>query len=116
MAIPRPGTPLIIDMGSAYIKVGFGGETGPRFIFPCITGTEKYKSVMADVSSKSIYVGDDAMKMRGVLKVKHPIERTTIMSWDDYYEILNHIFYTLLRLENLSVYPIFYVEPSFIQK
>ena len=116
MAIPKPGTPIIIDMGSAYVKVGFAGEPGPRFVFPCMTGTEKYQAVMADVSSRSIYVGDDAMKMRGVLKVKHPIERATIMSWDDYYEILNHIFYTLLRIENLANYPIFYVEPSFIQR
>ncbi|MBN1801321.1 MAG: zinc ribbon domain-containing protein [Candidatus Lokiarchaeota archaeon] len=116
LAIPKPGTPIIIDMGSAYVKIGFAGEPGPRFIFPCITGTEKYKAVMADVSTRSIYVGDDAMKMRGVLKVKRPIERTTIMSWEDFYEILNHIFYTLLRIENLSAYPVFYVEPSFIQR
>ena len=116
MAIPGPGTPIIIDLGSAYVKVGFAGETGPRFVFPSITGTEKYQSVMADVSTRSIYVGNDAMKMRGVLKVKHPIERATIMSWEDYYEILNHIFYSLLRIENLSNYPVFYVEPSFIQR
>jgi len=114
MSIPGPGTPIIIDIGSAYVKVGFAGEPSPRFIFPCITGTEKYQSVMADVSTRSIYVGNDAMKMRGVLKVKHPIERATIMSWDDYYEILNYIFYTLLRIENLNAYPVFYVEPSFI--
>ncbi|MFX1236085.1 MAG: zinc ribbon domain-containing protein [Promethearchaeota archaeon] len=116
MPIPKAGTPIIIDMGSAYVKIGFAGEPGPRFVFPCITGTEKYKAVMADVSTRSIYVGDDAMKMRGVLKVKRPIERTTIMSWEDFYEILNHIFYTLLRIENLSAYPVFYVEPSFIHR
>ena len=116
MAIPGPGTPIIIDIGSAYVKVGFAGESGPRFIFPCITGVEKYKSVMADVSTRSIYVGDDAMKMRGVLKVSHPIQRGTIMEWNDYYEVLNHIFYTLLRIENLSNYPIFYVEPLFIPR
>ena len=116
MAIPGPGTSIIVDIGSAYVKVGFAGESGPRFVFPCLTGTEKYQAVMADVSTRSIYVGDDAMKMRGVLKVSHPIQRGTIMSWEDYYEILNHIFYTLLRIENLSQYPIFYVEPLFIPK
>lgn len=116
MAIPGPGTSIIVDVGSAYVKVGFSGESGPRFIFPCLTGTEKYKAVMADVSTKSIYVGDDAMKRRGILKVSHPIQRGTIMSWEDYYAILNHIFYTLLRIENLSAYPIFYVEPLFIPR
>jgi len=116
MAIPGPGTPIIVDIGSAYVKVGFAGESGPRFVFPCITGTEKYKVVLADVSTRSIYVGDDAMKMRGVLKVNHPIQRGTIMDWDSFYELLNHIFYALLRIEDLSNYPIFYVEPLFIPR
>jgi len=114
MALPLPGTPIIIDIGSAYAKVGFAGEPGPRFTFPCITGTEKYKSVMVDVSARSVYIGDDAMKMRGVLKVKYPVQRGNIMDWNEYYEILNHIFYTLLRIENLSNYPIIYIEHPFI--
>ncbi|MCP4764185.1 MAG: hypothetical protein GY870_20600, partial [archaeon] len=116
MALPAPGTSIIVDIGSAYVKVGFAGESGPRFVFPCMTGTEKYKAVMADVSTRSIYVGDDAMKMRGVLKVSHPIQRGVIMNWEEYYEILNHIFYSLLRIEDLSQYPIFYVEPLFIPR
>jgi len=116
MEIASPGTPIIIDIGSAYIKIGFAGDAAPKYIFPCITGTEKYKSVMADVETRGIYIGDDAMKMRGVLKVKHPIVRGIIQDWDDYYEILNHIFYTLLRLENLSFYPIIYADAPFVQR
>ena len=102
MALPLPGTPIIIDIGSAYVKIGFSGEPGPRFVFPCITGTEKYKSVMVDVSARSIYVGNDVSRMRGVLKIKHPLSRGEIMDWESYYEILNYIFYSLLRIENLS--------------
>ncbi|MFX1378407.1 MAG: hypothetical protein ACFFA4_04885 [Promethearchaeota archaeon] len=116
MALPLPGTPIIIDMGSAYVKIGFAGEPGPRFVFPCITGTEKYKSVMVDVSARSIYVGNDVSRMRGVLKIKHPIERGNIMDWDSYYEILNYIFYSLLRIEDLSQYPVFYCESPFMHK
>ncbi len=114
---PLAGTAIIIDIGSAYIKVGFAGSTsGPRYVFPCITGTEKYKAVMADVSTRAIYIGDDAMKMRGVLKIKHPIQRGNIIDWNDYYEILNYIFYTILRLENLSFYPIIYIDNPFVQR
>ncbi|MFX1572059.1 MAG: zinc ribbon domain-containing protein [Promethearchaeota archaeon] len=116
MALPSPGTPIIIDIGSAYVKIGFAGEPTPRFVFPCITGTEKYKSVMVDVSARSIYVGQDAAKMRGVLKIKHPLNRGNIMDWEAFYEILNYIFYSLLRVENLADYPVFYCEPPFIQK
>ncbi|MFW9784892.1 MAG: zinc ribbon domain-containing protein [Candidatus Heimdallarchaeota archaeon] len=116
MALPLPGTPVIIDIGSAYVKVGFAGEPGPRFVFPCITGTEKYKSVMVDVNARSIYVGNDVSRMRGVLKIKHPIERGAIMDWDSFYEILNYVFYSLLRIDNLADYPIFYCESPFMNR
>jgi len=116
MAIPLPGTPIIVDIGSAYTKIGFAGEPSPRFVFPTITGTEKYKAVMVDVSGRNIYIGSDASKMRGVLKIKHPIARGAIMDWNDYYEILNYIFYSLLRIENLSNYPVLYTEPPFVQR
>jgi actin-related protein len=116
MAIPLPGTPIIVDIGSAYTKIGFAGEPSPRFVFPTITGKEKYKAVMVDVSARNIYIGSDASKMRGVLKIKHPVERGAIMDWNDYYEILNYIFYSLLRIENLSSYPVLYTEPPFVQR
>ncbi|MFX0076701.1 MAG: hypothetical protein ACFE96_14755 [Candidatus Hermodarchaeota archaeon] len=116
MAIPLPGTPIIVDLGSAYTKIGFAGEPSPRFVFPTITGTEKYKTVLVDVGARNIYIGSDASKMRGVLKIKHPIERGAIMDWNDYYEILNYIFYSLLRIENMSNYPVLYTEPPFVQR
>ena len=116
MAIPLPGTPIIVDIGSAYTKIGFAGEPSPRFVFPTITGTEKYKAVMVDVDARNIYIGNDASKMRGVLKIKHPIERGAILDWNDYYEILNYIFYSLLRIENLSNYPVLYTEPPFLHQ
>ncbi|MBY9015057.1 MAG: zinc ribbon domain-containing protein [Candidatus Lokiarchaeota archaeon] len=116
MAIPLPGTPIIVDIGSAYSKIGFAGEPSPRFVFPTITGTEKYKAVMVDVGARNIYVGSDASKMRGVLKIKYPIERGAILDWNDYYEILNYIFYSLLRIENLSNYPVLYTEPPFLNQ
>lgn len=114
MSLPLPGTPIVIDIGSAYAKIGFAGEPSPRFVFPCITGTEKYKSMMVDVVARSIYVGNDVSRMRGVLKIKHPIKRGEIMDWDSYYEVLNYIFYSLLRIDDLRNYPVFYCEAPFI--
>ncbi|MBN1214862.1 MAG: hypothetical protein JXA99_05400 [Candidatus Lokiarchaeota archaeon] len=116
MSLPTPGTPIIIDIGSAYVKVGFAGEVNPRYIFPCITGTEKYHSVMVDVDARNVYIGQDAMKMRGVLKISHPIQRGSIVDWDSYYQILNHILYTLLRIQNPLDYPIIYIEDPFQSK
>lgn len=115
MEIP-PGTPIIIDIGSAYTKVGLAGESKPREVFPTITGTEKYQTVMVDIGSREIYVGHDAMKMRGVLKVKYPIQRGAITDWDSFYAILNYIFYTVLRIDNISNYPVLYIEDLFLPR
>ena len=104
---------IIIDIGEAYTKVGVAGEGEPRSVFPTITGTEKYKSVMVDVGAhvKKNYVGEDCVKMRGVLKLKHPISRGNVMDWDSYYAILTHIFYDVLRVDGKNT-NVVYSEPA----
>ncbi|MBN2156529.1 MAG: rod shape-determining protein [Candidatus Lokiarchaeota archaeon] len=93
---------VIIDIGEAYTKVGFAGDEQP-VIFPTMTGKEKYKSVMADVDTKDQYVGEDCMRMRGVLKITYPFNRGAIMDWDSYYSVLTHIFYNVLRTDPSKV-------------
>jgi len=39
-----------------------------------------------------------------------------MLVWEAFYEILNHIFYNLLRIEHLSHYPIIYAEHLFVPK
>ncbi|MHA1732465.1 MAG: hypothetical protein ACTSU5_11010 [Promethearchaeota archaeon] len=106
-----PGTPVVIDIGESTCKVGIAGEEKPIAIFPTIVGREKYRSVMVDtqVHTRSAYVGDDCANMRGVLKISYPISRGSIMNWEDYYEILTHIFYNVLRIEP-SQHPVIYIE------
>ncbi|TXT59009.1 MAG: putative Actin/actin family protein [Promethearchaeota archaeon] len=118
MATFPQGTPVIIDIGSAYVKAGFAGNPVPQNIFPTITGKKKYKSIMVDAGSQmqDLYIGEAAMKLRGVLNLNHPIQRGAIVDWNEYYEILNHIFYTLLRLENPQNHPIIYIESVSEQK
>lgn len=107
-----PGTPVIVDIGEASCKVGISGEMVPREKFPTIVGREKYQSVMVDTSDRvrSAYVGNDAQSMRGVLKIIYPLSRGQIMDWNAFYEVLNHIFYNVLRLD-MRQYPVIYSEP-----
>ncbi|MHA1683100.1 MAG: rod shape-determining protein [Promethearchaeota archaeon] len=107
-----PGTPVVIDIGEACCKVGFAGDKAPREVFPTIVGKEKYKSVMVDTSDhvRTSYVGNDAQAMRGVLKIQYPISRGQVMDWNAFYEILNHCFYNVLRVDTRQ-HPIIYSEP-----
>jgi len=67
---------------------------------------------MVDTSDRvrSAYVGNDAQSMRGVLKIIYPLSRGQIMDWNAFYEVLNHIFYNVLRLD-MRQYPVIYSEP-----
>ncbi len=101
---------VIIDIGEAYTKVGLAGDEQP-IVFPTMTGKEKYKSVMADVESKGEYVGEDCMRMRGVLKITYPINRGAVMDWDSFYSVLTHIFYNVLRVDPSKVNIIYAENP-----
>jgi len=96
------GKIVIIDIGEGYTKVGIAGDEYP-IIFPTMTGTEKYQSVMSDVGTKGQYVGEDCMRMRGVLKITYPINRGAIMDWDSFYAVLTHIFFNVLRVDPSKV-------------
>ena len=110
MSNPPPGTPIILDIGSAYVKTGFAGESNPRHIFPTVIGTQKYQQTMVDTQARDVYVGEGAMKMRGVLNLAHLIQRSVITDWNNYYQILNHVFYNLLRIDRPQDHPIIYIE------
>ena len=103
------GTPIIIDIGESSCKVGFAGEETPRAKFPSLVGHEKYAVVMVDSRTKKTYVGEECERMRGVLKIGYPIQRGNIMNWEDFFEILTHIFYTVLRV-NPAKHPVIYIE------
>ncbi|MHA1793610.1 MAG: hypothetical protein ACTSVI_13275 [Promethearchaeota archaeon] len=107
-----PGTPVIIDIGEASCKIGFAGDEFPRETFPTIVGKEKYRSVMVDTSEhmRGAYVGNDAAAMRGVLKIQYPISRGQIVDWNAFYEVLNHVFYNVLRIDSRQ-FPVIYSEP-----
>jgi actin-related protein len=108
---PQEEFTIIIDIGQGTTKVGFAGDEKP-IVFETITGTPKYKNLMADVSGmvQSIYVGDDCTRMRGVLKIDRLINRGNVMNWEQYYAVLNHIFNNVLRV-NASKCNVIYLVP-----
>ncbi|MHA1561505.1 MAG: hypothetical protein ACTSPA_05210 [Promethearchaeota archaeon] len=102
---------VIIDIGQGNTKIGFAGDEKP-IMFPSVVGKPKYRqTMMTGVNAQEIYVGDDTIKMRGVLKLSHPIKRGKVMDWDNYYAILNHIFYNTLRVDAKKCNIIYLVPP-----
>ena len=89
---------IVINNGSFSMKAGFGGDDGPRLVFPTVVGKPMHQSIMIGVARKDYYAGDEAMSKRGILSLKYPIEDNTISDWNNMEKILHHTFYNELKI------------------
>ena len=60
---------IVIDNGSSVIKAGFSGENEPSIKFPNIVGIPLSDFKIFGHKFKNEYIGDEAIKMRGYLKL-----------------------------------------------
>merc|ERR1712127_1066023 len=100
---------IVIDNGSGVIKAGFAGENQPSCKFPSIIGVPRSDKQMLGVESKSEYIGDEAQKMRGVLKLSYPIESGIVTDWSQMEKIWEYCFTNELRVD-ASEYNVFLTE------
>ena len=91
-------TALVIDNGSGMCKAGFAGDDAPRSVFPSVVGKPKNPGIMVGLEQKDIYIGDEAMQKRGVLKILWPIKHGIISEWQDMEHIWNQTIYNELRV------------------
>mmetsp|Transcript_12088 Transcript_12088/g.48670 ORF Transcript_12088/g.48670 Transcript_12088/m.48670 type:complete len:383 (-) Transcript_12088:98-1246(-) len=75
--------PVVIDNGSGTLKAGFAGENLPQTIFPNYVGTPKHLRVMAGAVEGNTFVGKRAEDLRGLMKVKYPMEHGIVNDWED---------------------------------
>ena len=92
---------IVCDNGSGMVKAGVAGDDAPRCVFPSITGTVRStnKQAMVGANDKEIWVGDEAMAMKGLLKLEYPIAHGVVTDWDAMDKIWHHTFYNELRLD-----------------
>ena len=93
-------TTVVFDNGSGMMKAGFAGEEAPQAVFPAIVGRPKEGMVtMQGGNQKSEYIGDEAMKMKGVLNINYPIAAGIVESWEDMEKVWHHTFFNELRVQ-----------------
>ncbi|KAK7094555.1 actin, cytoplasmic-like [Littorina saxatilis] len=105
---------LVIDNGSFKTNAGFAGDEAHRSI-PSVVGHPKHPSVLAGADAEGYYVGAEAMKKRGILALKYPIEKGVITNWDDMEKIWKHIFYQELCVTP-EEHPVLLTEPPLTPK
>ncbi|KAM9960763.1 hypothetical protein ACTFIW_009913 [Dictyostelium discoideum] len=108
---------VIIDCGSGFTKVGFSNEElTPRNEFPTIVGRTKYYEVLYGAPNKKvIFAGDEVETQKTNISIKHPIERGSIINWDDMEKLLNYSFHQVLNI-SCDQYPILITDSPFNSK
>ena len=92
-------TPIVIDLGSGWIKAGFAGEEAPWVMFPAVVGRPRHQGLMMGMGKRDYYVGDEAVSKYSILTLKYPIDSGFVSNWDDLEKILYHSFFNMLKVD-----------------
>uniref|UniRef100_A0A1D1YYG8 Actin-2 n=1 Tax=Anthurium amnicola TaxID=1678845 RepID=A0A1D1YYG8_9ARAE len=84
--------PVVIDNGSGVIKSGFAGDDLPKCFFPSFVGRPKHVRIMAGAVEGEVFIGKKAQELRGLLKIKYPVEHGIVTDWDDMEHIWKYIY------------------------
>lgn len=104
--------PIVLDNGSGTIRAGFAGEDVPKCHFPSFVGRPKHLRVLAGALEGEVFIGQKAAtELRGLLKIKYPLEHGIVTDWDDMEKIWGYVYDEGLKTlsEEVCTYPL----PSF---
>ncbi|MCJ1225932.1 Actin-like protein [Toensbergia leucococca] len=92
MAETLHNAPIVIDNGSGTIRAGFAGEDEPKCYFPSFVGRPKHLRVMAGALEGDVFIGNRAQELRGLLKIRYPLEHGIVTDWDDMEKIWQYVY------------------------
>eukprot|EP01114_Cavostelium_apophysatum_P015221 TRINITY_DN4104_c0_g1_i2.p1 TRINITY_DN4104_c0_g1~~TRINITY_DN4104_c0_g1_i2.p1 ORF type:complete len:980 (+),score=294.81 TRINITY_DN4104_c0_g1_i2:774-3713(+) len=93
---------IILDNGSGTVKVGFANETSPKYVFPAVIGKPMYSSIQSQSGNTKniLYVGEEALSKRGLLRLNYPIEHGIVTNWEDVEALWSHTFRNVLKVSS----------------
>ncbi|AAS53422.2 AFR051Wp [Eremothecium gossypii ATCC 10895] len=102
--------PVVLDNGSGIIKAGFSGEEKPKCFEYSLIGTTKYNKVMAGGLEGDTFIGNQAQELRGLLKLRYPLQHGIVTNWADMEQVWGYVFNKSLQLQNVEDHPILVTE------
>ncbi|KAJ3306117.1 Actin-like 6A [Kappamyces sp. JEL0829] len=111
---------LVFDFGTHSSKVGFGGEDGPRQVFPSQIGTVHDASQMdldaSTTSRASVIMGESELfRPREGLQLKSPFEDGLVSDWDAFERLWEYSYEKALRVQPTQ-HPVMFSDPSWDTK
>lgn len=113
---------VIWDMGSLYLRAGFGGEERPKVIFPSVITTQQVGLLDAEGDStlsadpQGLILGEGVLQRRDHMRVE-PIYNTDSReghiepNWDYLEQTINHVFTSSLAV-NPDIYNCLFTESN----
>jgi len=89
---PLLNASIVIDNGSGTIRAGFAGEDLPKCYFPSFVGRPKHLRVLAGALEGDVFIGSRAQELRGLLKIRYPLEHGIVTDWDDMERIWQFVY------------------------
>jgi actin-related protein 2 len=104
-------SPVILDLGSGFIKTGLADRPIPDFILPNAIGRPVLRSddSFAKQKLKDIMLSDETEPVRQYLDIALPVQHGIVKNWDDQTLILDYIFKQKLRIDTAE-HPMFVTE------
>ncbi|KAJ3015370.1 UNVERIFIED_CONTAM: hypothetical protein HDU68_012759 [Siphonaria sp. JEL0065] len=84
--------PVVLDNGSGFIKAGFAGDDSPKCFFNAAVGRPKHTRIMAGAVEGDTFIGSRAQELRGLLRIKYPMEHGIVTDWADMEKLWHHVY------------------------
>ncbi|EEB06901.1 ARP2/3 actin-organizing complex subunit Arp2 [Schizosaccharomyces japonicus yFS275] len=94
-------TPIVLDNGTGFVKVGYAKDNAPRYQFPSIVGRPilRAEERTNNVEIKDIMVGDEAEAVRSLLQIKYPMENGIIRDFEEMTHLWDYTFQNKLQVD-----------------
>nr|QGN00917.1 Arp2D [Drosophila obscura] len=88
---------VVCDNGTGSVKCGLAGTNYPAHIFPSMVGRPIIRAMntaidVAGLQLDDVMVGDEALQLRSLLEVSHPMENGVIRHWEDMCHVWDYTF------------------------
>lgn len=92
MCVTRVRVLPLTTQGSGTIKAGFAGQDTPKCFFPSFVGRPKHRRAMAGAVEGDRFIGRRAQELRGLLRIRYPMEHGIVNDWGDMERIWSHVY------------------------
>ncbi|CAN3371571.1 hypothetical protein DIURU_004011 [Diutina rugosa] len=106
--------PVVVDNGQSGLRAGIAGGDIPTAYGPSMVGRPKYAKIMVGAddgaAGDGVYVGAQARRQRGLLRLSVPIDHGQVTNWGDMARVWHQCFSQQLKLASISDHPVLITE------